>query len=182
MSKDEYLIAKTKAEKFCDDLLDTAGRALVSGILKPGDRETLFRAKMAVENGMRDLTRIVDQSNFGTLGYEAMQQIVRGAFHIGCCAVYPDSHKVFIDRQKSSRGGKKGSIGRIEKKELWQCHVRDRVAEQYRENPNKKGTVIRESIKKSIKKTRPPGICLPNDRDLYEFILAELKALKQGIK
>ena len=52
MSKDEYRIAKTKVEKFCDDLLDTAGRALVSGILKPGDRETLFRGKMAVENGM----------------------------------------------------------------------------------------------------------------------------------
>ena len=135
MSKDEYRIAKTKVEKFCDDLLDIAGRALVSGILKPGDRETLFRGKMAVENGMRDLTRIVDQSNFGTLGYEAMQQIVRGAFHIGCCAVYPDSHKVFIDRQKSSRGGKKGSIGRIEKKELWQRHVRKRVAELHRNKP-----------------------------------------------
>jgi hypothetical protein len=184
MSEDEYQTAKIGAERLRDYLFEIARRAMAPDqpkyILKSDDLNTLGDGRLFLENGMRDLTRIVDQSNFGTLGYEAMQQIIRGAFYIGCCAVYPDSHKIFIDRQKSSRGGKKGSIGRIEKKELWQRHVRKRVAELHRNKPTLTGTFIRDSIKRV---PPPPGVHLPkdrNDRTLYEFILAELKNLKRG--
>jgi hypothetical protein len=150
------MTAKMGAERLRDYLLDIAKRAMAPDF--------------------RDLTRIVDQSNLGKLGHDAIQQIIRGAVLIGCVTTYTDSQKDFIGRQKSSRGGIRGSKARVKNKMTWQDHVRKRVAELHRNKSALTGTFIRDSIKREP----PPGVHLPNDRTLYEFILAELNNLKRG--
>jgi len=183
MSEDDYQTAKIGAERLRDYLLDMAKRAMEPGnpkdTLKYDDLNALCNGRLFLENGFRDLTRIVERSNLGKLGHEAIQQIIRGAVLIGCVALYTDSQKDFIGRQKSSRGGIRGSIQRVKNKMTWQDHARKRVAELHRNKPALTGTFIRDSIKREP----PPGVHLPkdrNDRTLYEFILAELKNLKRG--
>ncbi len=181
MNEDEYQTAKIGAERLRDYLFEIARRAMVPGnpkdMLKPDDLKALCNGGRFLENGFRDLTRIVDQSSLGTLGHEAIQMIIRGTVLIGCVALYTDSQKDFIGRQKSSRGGALGSTPRVTNKITWQDHVRERVADLYRGNHGRKATVIRNLIKKE---KLPPGIQLPND--IYEFVRVELKDLKAKAK
>ncbi|MGA3342628.1 MAG: hypothetical protein ABSD11_18985 [Methylocella sp.] len=109
--KDDYQTAKASAEKLRDDLLEMAKRALApdhpKDVMKPDDLNALCNGKLFLESGFRDVTRIVDQSNLGKLGHEAIQQIIRGAFLIGACATYTDSQKAFVGRPTRSFAGKK---------------------------------------------------------------------------
>jgi len=102
--KDDYQTAKASAEKLRDDLLGITQRALApdhpKDVMEPDDLNALCNGKLFLETGFRDVTRIVDQSNLGKLGHEAIQQIIRGAFLIGACATYTDSQKAFVRRMK----------------------------------------------------------------------------------
>jgi len=49
----------------------------------------------------------VDQSNLGKLGHEAIQDLIRGAFLIGCVAKYTDSQIDFISGIKQRELAKK---------------------------------------------------------------------------
>jgi hypothetical protein len=173
-SDDEYtdlkILYETVAELAIINLI--AKRAVTTGLFKPDELKVILnKGKRSVETGLCDLRRIlghVDQSNFDT----SIRQIIHGAINIGACWVVTQS------RLTSSRGGKKGSKKTVEEAEKWKQHVRKCVAELFSKNPSHAATTIRNSIKT----TRPSKINLPNDRHLYEFILAELKALKHGIK
>ena len=153
-----------------------AKRAVTTGFFKPDELKIILnKGKQSVETGLCDLRRIlgnVDQSKIDTSADEAISQIIYGALNIGAC------YAVIKSRFTSSRGGKAGRKKTVEQAGKWKQHVRKRVGELFSQNPSQKGTAIRDSIKI----TRPPKIHLPNDRDLYEFILAELRALKQGMK
>ena len=119
--KDDYQTAKIAAEKLLDDLLGMASRALApdhpKDVMKPDDLSALCNGKLFLERGFRDVARIVDQSNLGKLGFEGIQQIIRGAFLIGACATFTDSEKSFVLRQqdfspakKALRRGKRRSL------------------------------------------------------------------------
>jgi hypothetical protein len=109
--KDDYQTAKASAGKLRDDLLEMAKRALApdhpKDVMRPDDLNALCNGKLFLESGFRDVTRIVDQSNLGKLGHEAIQQIIRGAFLIRACATYTDSQRAFVGRPTRSFAGKK---------------------------------------------------------------------------
>ena len=111
MSEDEYQTAKIEAEKLRDYLIEIARRAMAPDqpkyILKPDDLNTLGNGRLFLENGFRDLTRIVDQSNLGKFGHEAIQHLIRGAFLIGCVATYTDSQIDFISGIKQRERAQK---------------------------------------------------------------------------
>jgi hypothetical protein len=98
--EDEYQTAKIVAERLRDCLFDMAKRSMAPDKpehkLRPDDLNALCNGRLFLENGFRDLTRIVDQSNLGKLGHEAIQQIIRGTALIGCVATYTDSQIDFI--------------------------------------------------------------------------------------
>ena len=111
MSEDEYQTAKIGAERLRDYLFEIAKRAMAPDqpkyILKADDLNTLGNGRLFLENGFRDLTRIVDQSNLGKFGHEAIQHLIRGAFLIGCVATYTDSQIDFISGIKQRERARK---------------------------------------------------------------------------
>ena len=176
MSKDEYAdlqISREMIEELVIPII--VKRAVTSGLFKPDELKIILnKGQRAVETGLCDLRRIlgsVDQSNIPSAD-KAIKQIIHGAINLGACWA------VTTRLLASSSGGKKGSKKTVEEAEKWKQHVRKGVAELFSKNPNQAATTIRNSIKA----TRPPKFHLPNDRHLYEFILAELKALKHGHK
>jgi hypothetical protein len=76
-------------------------------------------------------------------------------------------------------GGKKGAAHRLLVKTAWQTHVRARVAAIWANDPNMRGNRKGAAITKKLLDEGPqPGVRLPGGQDVYEFVLAELKALK----
>jgi hypothetical protein len=182
-SDDEYTdikISREMIEKLTIPLI--VKRAVASGLFKPNELRLLYKeGKQSVEAGIYDLGRIldrVDQSNLDTAAVgKAIQQIIFGAMNLGAFRVVTKS------RSDSSSGGIKAREKDVEAAEKWKKHVRNRTEDLFKENPTWPGTLIRDVIKDVIKdeKPRPPGIRLPDPREIYEKgVLPKLRALKKA--
>jgi hypothetical protein len=102
---------------------------------------------------------------------EAAWFMMIGAFFIG-------SRTLGYDPRRGI-GGKKSAARRLLVKTAWQTHVHARVAAIWANDPNMRGNRKGAAITKKILDEGPqPGVRLPGAQDVYEFVLAELKALK----
>ena len=92
--------AKAEAERLIEDLFGLATRSLERGNLSQDD-DLLASGRLSLVIGSRELMGIVDQSNSGAPGYEAIARTIRGAALIGSTAVF--TKKYFLARQKAMR-------------------------------------------------------------------------------
>jgi hypothetical protein len=98
---DEVQAAKARTERLIEDLFGLATRSLERGNLSQDD-DLLASGRLSLVIGSRELMGIVDQSNSGAPGYEAIAQTIRGAALIGSTAIF--TKKYFLARQKAKRG------------------------------------------------------------------------------
>jgi hypothetical protein len=162
--KDDYQTAKASAGKLRDDLLEMAKRALApdhpKDVMKPDDLNALCNGKLFLESGFRDVTRIVDQSNLGKLGHEAIQQIIRGAFLIGACATYTDSQKAFVRRMKDDEQTDKMRAAKAntdEKKALEEAISAERGTGPV-DHPSKEAAAILDAVNKRLESRNHPPV------------------------
>ena len=94
--------AKAEAERLIEDLFGLATRSLKRGNLSQDD-DLLASGRLSLVIGSRELMGIVDQSNSGAPGYEAIARTIRGAALIGSTAVF--TKKYFLAVRKQSACG-----------------------------------------------------------------------------
>ena len=151
-----------------------------------GSRHLVPDERAIIEHGVRQLNLGLSMFksndpefwNDHELRGEAVRLLMLGAFKIGSTVVSA-SVKKYIDHVEHSEPGKKSRQKAALLAEKWRQHVRKRTREIHHNKPFLKGTAIKNSI---MDETRPAGIRLPNERDVYEVVLNELKALKQGVE
>jgi hypothetical protein len=92
--------AKAEAERLIEDLFGLATLSLERGNLSQDD-DLLVWGRLFLATGSRELMEIVDKSNSGAPGYEAIARTIRGAALIGSTAIF--TKKYFLARQKALR-------------------------------------------------------------------------------
>ncbi len=178
MNSNEYAGTKITLE-----MLETlavpiiVNKIVTSGLIKPNELKILFdKGKGSVETGIHEIGSILSRGDIPDpdTWNKGTRRIIIGAINIG----------VFLAASKSragpSSGGKKGRKKEVEKAKKWKEYARTRTRELFKENTKRPGTIISDLIKNES--PRPPGIILPSCRELYEFVLPELRTLKKGIK
>ena len=104
--------AKAEAEGLIEDLFGLATRSLDRGNLSHDDN-LLASGRLSLVIGSRELMGIVDQSNSGARGYEAITRTIRGAALIGSTAIF--TKKYFLARQKAKHARDEKRIERDER-------------------------------------------------------------------
>jgi hypothetical protein len=126
---------ETRVQKFCDAHKNTLELAITHNIISLSNQMLGCDGNKRLENGLRELAPVLNNSKSPAAAYEALQKIITGVTLVSVGAAYAEATKGAIDRERASEAGKNsGKIRREVADETWRPYALNLAVATRKEN------------------------------------------------